>query len=86
MVDQRTWWNSRDGLWMRSPGRVASKQVRVHDEPWERRYTEACYGKNYEIYKGTWESNPGPSTCKPAKLPIEPFSAFVNIMNGEYNI
>ena len=47
-IDRRAWWNSRDGHQIEVPGHLAGLDVGLHDGTWERRYTEACYGKNYE--------------------------------------
>ena len=51
----------------------------VTDAAWKR-----VKEKNYEIWEGTLESNPGPSVYQVNALPVELFARFVIIMERNY--
>ena len=56
----------------------------VYGGPLMTRCIEAYYEEKYEIYKGTWESNPGPNTCVPLHLPIEPTRLVVCLVDNDH--
>ena len=64
-----------------SPGRVASKQVRAHDEPWESMLHGNVLRKIILKKWGTWESNPGPNTWRTTHQPAEP-TRYLDIIVG----